>query len=60
MLLGCGGYTKAKILLVDRYFANEVIAEVPVKGDMLELQLSIRPYTIIHIALEREGSHHGF
>lgn len=59
-LCGCGSYSVGKVLLTDRYFSNEKITEVPVKGDTLELQLSIRPYTVIHITLEKEGSHHGF
>jgi len=48
---GCGGCTELEIRLTDDFFCCQKVLTVPVTGDTAEIPVSIRPYTVIHLAL---------
>lgn len=49
---GCSGLTCGSIYLTDDFFCNEKIIDFHVENDKLELPISVRPYTVIHISIK--------
>lgn len=50
----CETDTWADVYLINDFFDNSCVTRLPVQDEKLEIPLSIRPYTVIHIHIRKE------
>ena len=52
-ITGVRGYKKAKVKLINDFFFDEVVREQEIESEECIIPLSVRPYNVMHVILEK-------